>query len=128
MGERRDGEDDEGEEGIGAPSGGDPADGVVELPIEDVLDLHGFLPREVADVVRSYLDAAFAAGLRRVRLIHGKGIGVQRAAVRALLARDPRVVAFGDLPGEQGGWGATWVDLAEPGDSGDRLGAAARDA
>jgi DNA-nicking Smr family endonuclease len=86
---------------------------IVELPITDVLDLHGFRPAEIADVVRTYLDEAHAAGLRRVRLIHGKGIGVQREAVRRILAGDPRVVAFGDLPAHHGGWGATWADLTD---------------
>ena len=85
----------------------------VRLPIEDVLDLHGFRPAEIRDVVRSYLDEAHAAGLRRVRLIHGKGIGVQREAVRRILDGDPRVRGFGDLPVQHGGWGATWAELAD---------------
>src|SRR3954469_683642 len=84
---------------------------VVELEITDVLDLHSFRPPEVADVVREYLDAAYALGLRALRIVHGKGIGVQRRTVRTLLARDPRVEAFGDAPLEAGGWGATWVRL-----------------
>jgi len=83
----------------------------VELPITDVLDLHSFRPAEVADVVREYLDAAWAKGLRELRIIHGRGIGVQRQTVRTLLGRDPRVVDFGDAPAEAGGWGATWVRL-----------------
>lgn len=83
----------------------------VELPITDVLDLHSFRPAEVPDVVREYLDAAHEKGFRALRIIHGKGIGVQRLAVRTLLARDPRVEAFGDAPAEAGGWGATWVRL-----------------
>lgn len=83
----------------------------VELPITDVLDLHSFRPAEVPDVVREYLDAAYDKGFRAVRIIHGKGIGVQRQTVRTLLSRDPRVEAFGDAPGEAGGWGATWVRL-----------------
>jgi DNA-nicking Smr family endonuclease len=49
-----------------------------------------------------------------VRIIHGRGIGVQRAAVRSILERDPRVGGFGDAPGEAGGWGATWVSLRRP--------------
>jgi DNA-nicking Smr family endonuclease len=100
------GEDDGGPDPV-------PDDEVVELEITDVLDLHGFQPREIAEVVVSYLDAAHQAGLRRVRLIHGKGIGVQRESVRRILGRDPRVAAFGDLPGEHGGWGATWADLRD---------------
>jgi len=79
----------------------------VELPITDVLDLHSFLPPEVPDVVRDYLDAAYDKGLRELRIIHGKGIGVQRQTVRTLLDRDPRVEAYGDAES----WGATWVRL-----------------
>jgi DNA-nicking Smr family endonuclease len=84
----------------------------VELPIADVLDLHSFPPREVADVVSTWLDAAYEKGFRELRIIHGKGIGVQRERVRTLLSRDPRVTGFGDAPAEAGGWGATWVTLA----------------
>jgi dsDNA-specific endonuclease/ATPase MutS2 len=98
----------------GDGSGGQDRDEPVELPLADVLDLHGFRPRDVAEIVRDYLDAAVAAGFTQVRLIHGRGIGVQRAAVRAILARDPRVAGFGDLPEHQGGRGATWVELGPP--------------
>jgi dsDNA-specific endonuclease/ATPase MutS2 len=83
----------------------------VKLPITDVLDLHSFRPADVANVVREWLDAAYEAGFHVVRIIHGKGIGVQRKTVRTLLARDPRVEDFGDAPMEAGGWGATWVRL-----------------
>ncbi|HTQ81075.1 MAG TPA: Smr/MutS family protein [Thermoanaerobaculia bacterium] len=83
----------------------------VELPITDVLDLHSFPPREVKDLVLTWLDAACEAGLRQLRIIHGRGIGVQRELVRALLSRDPRVIEFGDAPHEAGGRGATWVTL-----------------
>ena len=85
----------------------------VELPITDVLDLHSFRPPEVPDVVRDYLDAAHEAGFRALRIVHGKGIGVQRQTVRTLLSRDPRVMEFGDAPLEAGGWGATWVKLRD---------------
>jgi DNA-nicking Smr family endonuclease len=84
---------------------------VVEVPFGDVLDLHGFPPRDMREIVRDYLDRAHAAGLGHVRIVHGKGIGVQREAVRKLLERDPRVAGFRDAPGEHGGWGATVVDL-----------------
>lgn len=83
----------------------------VIVPIEDAIDLHAFAPRDVSDVVGSYLEAAVAAGFREVRIIHGRGIGVQREAVRAVLARHPRVVSFRDAPPERGGWGATIVVL-----------------
>ena len=83
----------------------------VELPIEDAIDLHAFAPRDVKDVVASYLEAAREAGFREVRIIHGRGIGVQREAVRALLQRDPRVASFADAAPDRGGWGATIVVL-----------------
>lgn len=86
---------------------------VVELAITDVIDLHSFRPREVADVVRAYLDAAWEQGLRQLRIVHGRGKGVQRQTVRTLLERDPRVQAFGNAPAEAGGWGATWVTLGD---------------
>jgi dsDNA-specific endonuclease/ATPase MutS2 len=90
--------------------GPDPEDvEVFEAPLSDVLDLHGFLPKDVAEVVRAYLDEAFGAGFEGVRLIHGKGIGVQREIVRGLLERDSRVASFGDAPATDGGWGATRV-------------------
>jgi dsDNA-specific endonuclease/ATPase MutS2 len=79
----------------------------VAVPIEDALDLHAFAPREIPSVVGSYLEAAVAAGFREVRLIHGRGRGVQRERVRAVLAADPRVARFADAPPERGGFGAT---------------------
>ncbi len=108
MGDRDDDEeaDEEDEDEAGFP-GLAP----VELEITDVLDLHSFRPAEVADVVREYLDAAHALGLRELRIVHGKGIGAQRRTVRTLLERDGRVEAFGDAPPEAGGWGATWARL-----------------
>ena len=84
----------------------------IELEITDVLDLHTFPPREVPDLVRDYLDAAYDKGLRELRIIHGRGKGVQRRTVRTLLERDDRVVDFRDAPGEGGGWGATIVTMA----------------
>jgi DNA-nicking Smr family endonuclease len=66
------------------------------LPIEPTLDLHAFAPRDVVSVVEEYLTAAHAAGLREVRLIHGRGIGVQRGRVQAALERHPLVVSFDD--------------------------------
>jgi DNA-nicking Smr family endonuclease len=85
----------------------------VVLPITDELDLHTFSPRDVPSVVEEYLQACQERGLRQVRLVHGRGRGVQRAVVRRLLAGAPNVVAFDDAPPERGGWGATVVTLAE---------------
>ena len=84
----------------------------VVVPIEDHIDLHAFAPRDVRSVVESYLEAAVAAGYREVRLIHGRGIGVQRASVRTLLDRHPSVLAYRDDDPMRGGWGATIVTLA----------------
>jgi dsDNA-specific endonuclease/ATPase MutS2 len=89
-------------------------DDVAVLEIEDSIDLHGFQPRDIANVVEDYLEAAIAKGFREVRLIHGRGIGVQRARVHALLARHPQVEDFRDAPAARGGWGATLVLLAPP--------------
>ena len=83
----------------------------VTLPIEDAIDLHAFAPRDVTDVVASYLEAAREAGFREVRIIHGRGIGAQRERVRALLSRHPHVSSFADAPPDCGGWGATIVLL-----------------
>jgi DNA-nicking Smr family endonuclease len=89
------------------------AAGPVQIPIEDALDLHAFAPRDVRSVVEEYLREAVARGFREVRLIHGRGIGAQRQAVRALLQGHPLVTAFQDAPAERGGWGATVVVLRE---------------
>lgn len=83
----------------------------VPVPIEDALDLHAFAPAEVRSIVEEYLAAAHARGFRDVRLIHGKGVGVQRAIVRSVLARHPLVETFTDAPPERGHWGATLVRL-----------------
>lgn len=83
----------------------------VILPIEDSLDLHAFAPRDVASVVEEYLHQAAARGFAEVRLIHGKGKGVQRAVVQRLLTGHPLVSRFYDGPPERGGWGATVVVL-----------------
>jgi DNA-nicking Smr family endonuclease len=79
----------------------------VSLPIEDSIDLHTFLPGEVKSVVEEYIYQCYEAGLHEVRIIHGKGIGVQREMVRSLLSRVPYVLSFQDA----GDWGATIVTL-----------------
>lgn len=79
----------------------------LNVPIEDSLDLHAFAPRDVRPVVDEYLKEARVRGFREVRLIHGRGIGVQRASVQALLAGHPLVERFFDASPERGGWGAT---------------------
>ncbi len=93
----------------------DDEDPVAVLEIEDSIDLHGFQPRDIPDVVVDYLEAARDKGFREVRLIHGRGKGVQRARIQALLASHPHVVGFADAPAARGGWGATIVHLLLPG-------------
>jgi dsDNA-specific endonuclease/ATPase MutS2 len=85
----------------------DPFPEPVTLEIRDVFDLHSIPPREVRAVVEEYLREAQRLGFRSVRIIHGKGSGVQRETVRAVLARTPFVEHFADAPPEAGGWGAT---------------------
>jgi dsDNA-specific endonuclease/ATPase MutS2 len=84
------------------------------IPIEDSLDLHPFRPDETASVVEEYVAAAAAKGFAEVRLIHGRGIGVQREIVRKTLARSPHVLSFEDATPERGGWGATVARLRAP--------------
>lgn len=81
------------------------------LPVTGELDLHSFAPRDVVSVVSEYLDECRRAGIRTVRLAHGRGKGVQRAEIRRLLARREDVAAFEDEAPAWGGWGATIVRL-----------------
>ena len=69
-----------------------------QIPIEDALDLHTFAPRDIKSVVEEYVNAAWERGLREVRLIHGRGHGVQRGIVQQALERHPLVVEFWDAP------------------------------
>ena len=93
------------------PVPGSEDEGGVTLPIEDSLDLHSFRPQDVRSVVDEYLTAAHARGFTEVRLIHGRGIGVQRANVQAFLATHPLVAGYADAPEDRGGRGATLVRL-----------------
>lgn len=84
---------------------------LVSIPITDVFDLHTVAPPDVQMVVEEYLSEAYRLGFKALRIVHGRGIGVQREMVRAILARTPFVAEFGDAPMEAGGWGATVVTL-----------------
>ena len=92
---------------------GDPFGEPVELPLDGVLDLHGFPPGEVGSLVPAWLEASHAAGLRALRIIHGKGTGALRRRVEALLARHPLVAGWRPADEAAGGWGATLVSLRE---------------
>jgi DNA-nicking Smr family endonuclease len=83
----------------------------VKLPIEDVLDLHTFQPKEVPDLLEDYFSECVRAGILAVRIIHGKGHGVLKKRVQGLLKKSPWVETFADAPSDAGGWGATLVKL-----------------
>lgn len=82
---------------------------LVELPLEDVLDLHSFVPKEIKTLVTDYLEDAYQAGFSEVRIIHGKGIGVQREMVRAIAQRNPHVASVRQAPEDAGTWGTTLI-------------------
>jgi len=100
---------DDGERGTGgAPRA---RSSIMKIPIEDSIDLHAFAPRDVVSVVEEYVNAAHEAGFREVRLIHGRGHGVQRGLVQQALERHPLVVEFWDAP--ESHLGATVARLCE---------------
>jgi dsDNA-specific endonuclease/ATPase MutS2 len=88
-----------------------PFDEPVQIPITDSLDLHSFPPRDIRNVVEAYLDEAHKAGFRLVRIIHGKGVGVQREIVRKVLSETYFVKTFKNAPEFSGSWGATIAEL-----------------
>lgn len=83
----------------------------VEITLCDFIDLHPFQPKDIPSVVEEYIEQCKQAGLTEIRLIHGKGKGVQRNIVRSILSQHPLVFSFHDGPLEAGGWGATIVVL-----------------
>lgn len=82
-----------------------------EYPIDGILDLHLFAPNDTREVVVEYINACLGNGILTLRIVHGKGRGVQRRIVHSLLADHPNVVAFRHEGGSGGSWGATVVDL-----------------
>ena len=96
------------------PAISNPMDEPVQLPIDGVLDLHGFQPREVKELVLDYLTACRERGIFEVRIIHGKGVGNLRRTVHALLKKHPEVISFTLAHPQFGGWGATMVQLRSP--------------
>jgi dsDNA-specific endonuclease/ATPase MutS2 len=87
------------------------SDDPIRIPITDTFDLHTIAPRDVKAAVEAYLEEAHKLGFRALRIIHGRGIGVQREIVRTVLSRTDFVISFRDAPAEAGGWGATIVTL-----------------
>ena len=88
-----------------------PFDEPVVVPIEDSIDLHPFAPKDIPSIVEEYLEQCIRHDIYEIRLIHGRGRGVQRRIVRSLLEKHPLVLSFKDAPSEAGGWGATVVLL-----------------
>jgi DNA-nicking Smr family endonuclease len=89
-------------------------DDPVEIPIDGVLDLHTFHPKDVKDLVPEYLEQCLRRGILEIRIIHGKGTGTLKGIVHGLLRKDPRVASFEDADPMAGGWGATLVRLRRP--------------
>jgi DNA-nicking Smr family endonuclease len=83
----------------------------VKIPIEDVLDLHTFRPGDIPNLLQDYFTECLRSGIYAVRIIHGKGKGIQKRRVQGILRKNPLVTSFGDAPPEAGGWGATLVVL-----------------
>jgi len=83
----------------------------VNIPIEDVLDLHTFGPKDIPDLLEEYFIACIEARIYAVRIIHGKGTGVLKKRVQTILAKNPLVTSYRDAPIDAGGWGATLVEL-----------------
>ena len=83
----------------------------VKIPITDEIDLHTFRPEDVPDLLDEYFRECIKKSIFTVRVIHGKGTGVLKKRVHAVLKKNPLVTGFGDAPPEAGGWGATRVEL-----------------
>jgi len=83
----------------------------VKMPIEDILDLHTFKPKDIPDLLVDYFAACINEGIYSVRIVHGKGRGILKKRVQGLLKKNPMVKSFQDAPLEAGGWGATLVEL-----------------
>ncbi len=83
----------------------------VKMPIEDILDLHTFKPKDIPDLLVDYFESCINEGIYSVRIVHGKGRGILKKRVQGLLKKNLMVKSFQDAPPEAGGWGATLVEL-----------------
>jgi DNA-nicking Smr family endonuclease len=99
----------------GAAGNEGPGEDAFDVPLTGELDLHAFAPRDVPSVVEEYVRACREQGVLRLRLVHGRGKGVQRAVVQRLLRSLPGIASFADAPPASGGWGATLVVLLPAG-------------
>ena len=88
---------------------------LIRIPIEDWIDLHTFSPKELPSLLEEYLIECQKKGFKVVRIIHGKGKGVQRSMVHSFLEKSPLVDSFREAPPEAGSWGATIVQLKAEG-------------
>ena len=86
-------------------------EGVEEFELSDEIDLHTFLPKDISSLIPDYIDECLLRGFLQVRIIHGKGKGVQRRIVHAALERHPGVSSYQLAEPHAGGWGATLVEL-----------------
>ncbi len=102
---------DRSEDPSGDPDIDSPFGKPVVIPIEESIDLHTFSPKDIPGVVEEYLEQCRRVGLYEVRIIHGRGKGIQRHIVRSILEKHPVVLSFKDAPPESGGWGSTVVVL-----------------
>lgn len=93
-------------------SDGEPA----KIPIDGVLDLHAFSPKDIKDLVPEYIAECLSLGITELRIIHGKGTGTLKGIVHGLLEKNPLVAGFRDAGMDAGGWGATVVRLRGPDD------------
>jgi dsDNA-specific endonuclease/ATPase MutS2 len=87
--------------------------GMVQVPIDGVLDLHNFSPKDLKYLIPDYLEECYGAGIRYVRIVHGKGTGNLRRTVHAILQKQPLVKNFRLAGNDGGGWGATLVELRQ---------------
>lgn len=84
----------------------------IELPIDGILDLHHFNPKELGDLIPDYIEACLEKGIYSIRIIHGKGKGVLRRTVHSLLEKNEQVVSY-RLADDRSSWGATLVELKD---------------
>ncbi len=91
----------------------DNSDQPVEYPIDGTLDLHLFAPKDTKEVVLEYIKVCLEKDILQIRIVHGKGIGVKREIVHALLKDHPKVASYRHESGSGGSWGATVVDLSK---------------